>query len=123
MVFLTELTWISAIARAADYAALLVCVLVLVSLLPGVSGIPPYASILFYLLVPGYAFVRTFLTQISSIEKLLALVAFSIAISTFVKVLLEVLLARSVIPDIAVSSFLSIAMLGLAIIRDRPRFS
>jgi len=116
------LAWISAIVRAADYAALLVCVLALVSLIPGFSGIPPYASILFYLFVPGYAFVRLLFTQISGVEKLLAFVAFSIALSTFVEVLIRVL-AWTDIPGIAVSSFLSMVMLGIVIIRDRPRFS
>jgi len=106
----------------ADYAALTLCVLVLVSLLPGFSGILPYTSIFFYLLVPGYAFVRAFFAQLSGIEKLLTLVAFSIAISTFVKVLIEVLLAGTAIPSVAVSSFLSIVMLGIAIVRDRPWF-
>jgi uncharacterized membrane protein len=102
-----------------DYAALLVCVLVLFSLLPAFSEIPPYMSILFYLLVPGYAFVRAFFTQISNVEKLLGLVAFSIGLSTFVEVLIKAFMAGTRIPPVAVSSFLSIVMLGGAILRDR----
>ena len=116
------MAWISAIARMADYAALLVCFLTLVPLIPGFSGIPPYASILFYLFIPGYAFVRVFLPQISGVEKLLVLVAFSISLSALVEVLIKVL-ARIDIPGVAMSSFLSMAMLGIVIVRDRPRFS
>lgn len=114
---------ISALARLVDYVTLLVCILTLIFLLPGFSGIPPYTSILFYLFVPGYAFVRAFLPQVSGVEKLLVLVAFSIALSTFVEALIRVLLARGDIPGVAVSSFLSIVMLAIVTIRDRPRFS
>ncbi|MEM3464942.1 MAG: hypothetical protein QW566_00575 [Candidatus Jordarchaeales archaeon] len=107
--------------RAADYAALSVCVLTLLFLLPGFRGIPPYASILFYLFIPGYAFIRVFFTQISGFEKLLLLVAFSIALSAFVEVVIRVLV-RIDIPGVAVSSFLTMVMLGIVIVRDRPRF-
>ncbi|MEM2087170.1 MAG: hypothetical protein QXF52_00685 [Thermoproteota archaeon] len=112
---------ISAIMRAADYAALSVCILTLLFLLPGFSGIPPYASILFYLFIPGYAFIRVFFTQISGFEKLLVLVAFSISLSTFVEVLIKVFGIADV-PGVAVSSFLSIVMLVAVILRNKPRF-
>lgn len=107
--------------RAADYAALSVCVLTLLLLLPGFSVIPPYASIMFHLFIPGYAFVRVFFTQISGFEKLLVLIAFSIAISTFVEVLIKVFEIADV-PGVAVSSFLSIVMLVAVILRNKPRF-
>ncbi|MGC8832276.1 MAG: hypothetical protein ACP5PQ_06830 [Thermoproteota archaeon] len=116
------MAWISAIVRMADYAALLACFLTLAPLIPGFSGIPPYASILFYLFIPGYAFVRAFFPQVSGVEKLLLVVAFSISLSAFVEVLIRVLV-RTDIPGVAVSSFLSMVMLGIVIVRDRPRSS
>lgn len=107
------------LVRVADYIALLICVSVFVSMLPGFGEVLLYASILFYLAIPGYAFTRAFFAHMLSDERFLALIAFSIAISSFVKVLIEVFLGRTVVPSTVILNFISIAMLGLAIIRDR----
>lgn len=88
-------------------------------MLPGFSEALPYASTLFYLVIPGYAFMRTFFANVLGDEKFLALIAFSIALSTFIKVLTEVLLRGETAYGIVILDFLSIAMLSSAIIRDR----
>jgi uncharacterized membrane protein len=105
--------------EVADYIALLICLSAFVSLLPGLGEVIPYASIPFYLIIPGYAFVRSFLDHMPSDEKAVALVVFSIAMSTFVKVITEVFLEGYSMSGVVVLDILSLAMLGSAIARER----
>lgn len=110
------------LVRIADYIALLICISVFVSMLPGFSDVIPYTHILFYLAIPGYAFTRVFFFQALVEEKFLALIAFSIALSAFFKVLTNILLRWTAVPSIAILSLLSMLMLGLAIVKDRPKY-